>query len=151
MKQAAWMLAVAMLIASDWSAADSPALDWLAGHWCSEGGDRRVDEIWLSAVDGSTQGVSRTLVSGKLESFEFMRIEAQGTTTSFIAQPNGAPPTAFALQEHGEQRISFVNAAHDFPNRIDYRRAGDRLHATISGPGQDGGTMEIPFDYRRCD
>jgi hypothetical protein len=29
----------------------------------------------------------------------------------------------------------FENPAHDFPTRVAYRRDGDRLVATVSGPG----------------
>jgi hypothetical protein len=153
MKQAMWVLAAALATISKNGEASSPApaFAWLAGHWCSQSDDRRVDEIWLSEVDGSTQGISRTVSAGKIESFEFMRIETKDATTSFLAQPNGAAPTAFALLEHGARHASFANPANDFPDRIDYRREGDRLHARISGPGPDGGTMEIPFDYDRCD
>ena len=132
------------------SAAEAPDLGWLAGHWCSEEGDRRVDEVWLPSAAGAMHGLSRTVSGGRIESFEYMRIEDEAGKLNFLAQPNGAAPTAFALVEHGAQQASFANPAHDFPNRIEYRREGDRLHAKISGPGSEG-PMEIPFDYRRCD
>lgn len=130
--------------------AERPDLEWLAGHWCIEDGDRRVDEVWLSGAAGAMHGLSRTLAGDRVESFEFMRIEADAGRTNFLAQPNGAPSTAFALIEHGANHASFANPAHDFPNRIDYRRERDRLHAQISGPGRDGPTR-ISFDYRHCD
>jgi hypothetical protein len=151
-RQATWMLAVT--IAAGAAQAETPDaapdLGWLAGHWCSEDGDRRVDEVWLGDAGGAMHGLSRTVSGGELESFEFMRIERDAAATRFLAQPGGAAPTAFTLVEYGAQRASFANPAHDFPNRIDYRRDGERLHAQISGPGE-GGEMRIPFDYRRCD
>jgi hypothetical protein len=152
MTHAVLMMAMALAAGSAGSEAmaASPDLGWLAGHWCSEEGDRRVDEVWLAGAGGSMHGLSRTLAGGNVESFEFMRVEADAGKTSFLAQPNGAAPTAFELAEHGAQHASFENSAHDFPNRIEYRREGDLLHARISGPGQDG-PMQIPFDYRRCD
>lgn len=152
MKHAVRMMAMALAAGSAGSEAmaASPDLGWLAGHWCSEAGDRRVDEVWLAGAGGSMHGLSRTLAGGEVESFEFMRVEVDAGTTAFLAQPNGAAPTAFQLSEHGAQHASFANPAHDFPNRIEYRRDGDRLHAQISGPGEDG-PMQIPFDYRRCD
>jgi hypothetical protein len=132
------------------AAGSLPDLGWLEGHWCSDEAGRRVDEVWLAPVAGSIHGLSRTSQDTTLESFEFMRIESTGDTMTFLAQPNGAAATAFALVEHGPQKVGFANAAHDFPNRIEYHREGDRLHAQISGPGEDG-PMQIPFDYRRCD
>jgi hypothetical protein len=152
MKHATLIVAAAVVMGSTGSNANpgAPDLGWLAGHWCSEEGDRRVDEVWLAGAGGSMHGLSRTLAGGKVESFEYMRVEADAGKTSFLAQPNGATPTAFELAEHGAQHASFANPAHDFPNRIEYRREGKQLHAKISGPGQDG-PMEIPFDYRLCD
>lgn len=146
-------IAVALVAAGSMqvgAAESTPDFGWLAGHWCSDEGGRRVDEVWLSEAGGATHGLSRTVSHGKVESFEFMRIERDGAKITFLAQPDGVAPTAFALVEHGAQHASFANAAHDFPNRIDYRRDGDRLHAQISGPGENG-EMRIPFDYRRCD
>jgi hypothetical protein len=152
MRQATRMLIAALASGSGSVVANpaAPDLDWLAGHWCSEQGDRRIDEVWLAGSGSAWHGVSRTLADGRLESFEFMRIEADAAGTRFLAQPQGAAATAFALVEQGPRRASFANPAHDFPRRIDYQREGDRLQARISGPGRDG-EIAIPFDYRRCD
>lgn len=152
MKRKVLMMGTMLMLAPfiDRARAEAPDLGWLAGHWCSEQGDRRVDEVWLPQAAGAIHGLSRTVAGGRIESFEFMRIEAAAGKTIFLAQPNGASATEFALVEQGAQHASFANPAHDFPNRVDYRRDGDRLHAKISGPGQEG-PMEIPFDYRRCD
>ncbi len=97
--------------------------------------------------------MSRTVRGEDTESFEFMRIVPDGKDAGFHVQPNGAPPTvfAFAFAERAERRVRFHNAAHDFPNRIEYRREGDALHAWIAGLGPDGMEMKIVFEYRRCD
>jgi hypothetical protein len=44
----------------------------------------------------------------------------------------------------------FENLQNDFPKRIEYRRDGTALKASISGPGDDGKILRIPFDYQRC-
>jgi hypothetical protein len=41
----------------------------------------------------------------------------------------------------------FENLEHDFPQRIEYQRDGDRLTATISGPGEDGEVQSISFGW----
>jgi len=125
-------------------------LDWLAGQWCSQDPGGRIDEAWLPEAGGTLLGMSRTVRGTKTASFEFMRIVSEGGRASFHVQPNGAPATAFALEDRGEGWIRFANPAHDFPNRIEYRRAGDRLSAWIAGPGPDGKDMRIPFDYQAC-
>ncbi len=125
--------------------------DWLVGHWCLSEGGRQVEEVWLPQAGGALLGMSRTVRNGAMESFEFMRLVPEGKDKGFHVQPNGAPPTLFAIAGHGKQQVRLTNAAHDFPNRIEYRRHGDALHAWIAGPGRDGKELRISFDYRRCE
>lgn len=144
--------ALALALAAGPAAAGQPeaGLSWMAGHWCSEAQGRRIDEVWLPEAGGALHGLSRTVRGGKVESFEFMRIVSDGDTASFHVQPNGAAPTVFVMADRGDGWIRFGNPAHDFPNRIEYRRDGDRLLAWISGPGRDGKDVRIPFEYRAC-
>ena len=46
----------------------------------------------------------------------------------------------------------FENPAHDFPQRVIYKRDGDKLNARIEGT-KDGKTRGIDFPYTRiaCD
>ncbi|MFT3761135.1 MAG: DUF6265 family protein [Pseudoxanthomonas sp.] len=150
MRYAKTWLGMGLALCSGAAVAGGPELDWLAGHWCGGQGERRIDEAWLPEAAGVLVGVSRTVDGAKLESFEFMRIVSDGGAASLHVQPNGVPPTVFAMAAHGEGWIRFENPEHDFPNRIEYRREGDRLHAYIAGPGRDGKELRIPFEYRRC-
>lgn len=150
MRYAKTMLGAALALWANTAAATGPKLDWLAGHWCGGDGERQIDEVWLPEAGGVLVGMSRTAKGEKNESFEFMRIVSDGESANFHVQPNGAPPTVFAMTEQGEGRIRFENPAHDFPNRIEYRREGAALHAWIAGPGRDGKELRIPFEYRRC-
>lgn len=150
MRHAKAMLGAGLALWAGTAMAAQPGLDWLAGHWCGGEGERRIDEAWLAEAGGMLVGMSRTAKSGKVESFEFMRIVSDGRATSFHVQPNGVPPTVFAMAAQGEGWIRFENAEHDFPNRVEYRREGERLLAWIAGPGRDGKELRIPFEYRRC-
>lgn len=150
MKYARAMLGVGLALWAGAAMAARPGLDWLAGHWCGGDGERRIDEVWLPEAGGVLVGMSRTAKGEKNESFEFMRIVSDGESANFHVQPNGVPPTVFAMAAQGEGWIRFENPEHDFPNRIEYRRDGDRLHAYIAGPGRDGKELRIPFEYRRC-
>ena len=144
---ASWLLAAAMTPASAEAGND---LAWLAGHWCM--GDARdgTDELWLAANDGQLHGLSRTSRAGRIESFEFLRIQPLDGVVTYLAQPNGRLPTAFRLSASGANWVRFENPQHDFPQRIEYRRDGERLHAEIAGPGKGGKTAVIPCDMRRC-
>lgn len=56
---------------------------------------------------------------------------------AYFAQPGGAPATPFRLVDSGPQRAVFANPDNDFPHRIIYERAGDRLTARIEGADDD--------------
>lgn len=144
------ILGAGLMLATGAATAAGPEFDWLAGHWCGSVDGRRIEEVWLPEADGTLLGMSRTLRDGKAESFEFMRIVSAGKNAGFHVQPNGAPPTLFSIAERGEGWARFENAAHDFPNRIEYRRDDGSLKAFIAGPGRDGKELKIPFDYRVC-
>lgn len=146
------LLLVMALAAAPAAAAQDGGLDWLAGHWCGGSGDRQLEEAWLPEAGGELLGMARTVEAGEVRSFEFMRIVADGAGASFHAQPGGAPATGFEAEARGDGWIRFVNEAHDFPNRVEYRRDGERLLAWISGPHPDGGEapLRIAFEYDRC-
>lgn len=150
MQHAKVMLGACLALCASQAATSELRLDWLAGRWCNSDHGRQVDEVWLPEAGGELLGMSRTVRGAKVESFEFMRIVADGNGASFHAQPNGASPTIFPQARSGVRWIRFENSAQDFPNRIEYRREGDQLHAFIAGPGRDGKQIKVPFDYRRC-
>lgn len=145
--KAIWAVGCGLALASGTAQAD---LAWLEGQWCGGDDGRRIDESWLPQAGGMLMGMSRTVRDGQVESFEFMRIVVDGNAASFHVQPNGVPPTIFAMEARGEGWIRFANDAHDFPNRVEYRRNGDGLSAWIAGPGEDGAELRIRFEYRRC-
>jgi hypothetical protein len=80
---------------------------------------------------------------------------SKGTTTlagapTYMAQPQGAPPTPFALSETDStaDTVTFVNMAHDFPKRIAYKKvdATTLLASIDAGPK---GPMRIDFPMKR--
>ena len=125
-------------------------LAWMSGRWCSGSSDERVEEVWLTPAGGHLLGVSRTLKLDRLSGFEYLRIGLADGVMTYFAQPGGRPPTAFARVDGGADWVRFENTAHDFPQRIEYRRSGDALQAEISGPGEGGKELRIPIPYTRC-
>lgn len=125
-----------LLLSSASTAADRVAsLGWLAGHWSSEQDDRWTEEFWSDARGGVLLGVNRSGRGEQARAFEFMRIAADADgRVAYWASPAAAPPTRFALTESSAAHAVFENPAHDYPVRIEYRREGDRLTATIYGP-----------------
>ncbi len=146
------LIVAPLLLASATSAhaADAALPDWLAGHWCNSSDGESGEELWLPAAGGLMLGVNRTVASGRATQFEFLRIESGNGVPTYIAQPGGAAPTAFARSDSGENWMRFSNPAHDFPQHIEYRREGNQLKASIAGPDEDGKEMRIDFAYSNC-
>jgi hypothetical protein len=119
----------------------------LEGQWRQVKGSEVVDEVWTNNKGNVIVGVSRT-VDGLSNAFEFMRIENRKDGIVFLAQPNGNPPTPFLLTSHDAKTLVFMNPAHDFPQRIEYRRTGpDTLEATVGT--LDGKGQKLTFRYAR--
>jgi hypothetical protein len=129
---------------------DGPGLTWLEGRWCGGDASMRTEETWLPDHGDMHFGLSRTVKDGRVVAFEFLRIAMADGAATYLAQPGGSPPTAFARTDGGEQWVRFENPQHDFPRRIEYRRTGDSMTAEIAGPGRDGQEQAIAFEFRRC-
>jgi hypothetical protein len=129
---------------------ETDTLSWMAGHWCLKDTGRTVEEYWMRPHGGTLLGLSRTLKGERTAEFEYMRIMHVNGVLTFIAQPGGIPPTSFKRTDGGKDWVRFENPQHDFPKRVEYKRAGNALHAEVSAPGQDGKTRALPFHYEPC-
>lgn len=147
---AACIPALAIPIARAKDAAQTDGLDWIQGDWCGGDDNERIEEHWLSTHGGLRLGLGRTLKGSRTSSFEFLRIDVVDGVATYIAQPQGAPPTAFKRTAGGKDWVRFENPQHDFPKRVEYRRSGNALHAEIAGPGEVGKEIVIPFAYTAC-
>lgn len=126
-------------------------LAWLAGCWTQQGREAGSVEQWMAPAGGLMLGMARTLKNGRVVEFEFMQIRADAEgRLSYIAQPQGRPPTEFKLLSQGEADAVFENPGHDFPQRVSYRRTEvDRLVARIEGVA-GGKPRGIDFPMQRA-
>lgn len=125
------MLAQLLVLAA---ATEAPALPtFMTGCWDLVEGDHWTQECWMEPKAGLMLGASREGTGAKLKSWEQLRIEqaADGKVTLF-ASPGGRPPLPFEARKVTANEIEFVNAAHDFPQRIAYSFKDGRLAAEIS-------------------
>ena len=106
-------------------------LGWLEGCWVSA--DSTSHEVWVAESADRLTGFGMALADNRLGFYEVLTIirGADGAWT-YTAYPAGQPATSFVASEVGAQRAVFVNARHDYPQEIRYRRDGDALDATIS-------------------
>jgi hypothetical protein len=122
-------------------------LGWMSGQWRTEEGGRWTEESWSAPRGGVMLGYSRSGSGDRLREFEFLRIQAGADgVPAYVAQPGGRPPVAFRLTAHEGSSATFENPAHDFPQRIVYRRSGDSMVATIS---KLDGSNAMRWIYRR--
>lgn len=129
---------------------DVDRLSWLAGCWTQPRGNGLVEEQWMAPRGGSMLGMSRTVIGGKTVEYEFLRIAVVDGVLSYVAKPSGQAEAAFSVKSIEDGVVVFENLAHDFPQRIIYRRNADasvtaRIEGTVKGEarGRD-------FPYARC-
>jgi len=91
----------------------------------------------------------RTLRDDRVLEYEFVRIYESGDTLVYDAHPSGQAPAEFRALPPYDSGVTFSNPAHDFPQRVIYRRAGsDSLAARVEGT-RNGQTRGVDFQYRR--
>ena len=127
---------------------DVSQLGWLSGAWV----DRRSDGTWTedywTPVRGELMiGAGLTGRGEAVRHFEHMRISkgADGAIT-FYGMPKGAAAVAFKMTKQTANEVVFENPAHDYPQRVTYRRDGDSVIATVS---LIDGSKEGRWVYRR--
>jgi hypothetical protein len=120
-------------------------LAWLSGQW--QTADGNTEESWTAPRGGIMLGVGRTTRNGAVREYEFLRLQAGADGVPvYWGSPNGATPVGFRLSQAGPSSATFDNPAHDYPQRIRYRRDGDALIATISAIDD---SHETSWTYRR--
>lgn len=123
---------------------------FLAGCWAGAKGTTTFQEQWTTASPDLMLGMSFTTKPAKPAEFEFLRIETKAGTPTYMAQPQGAPPTPFALSEpdSSADTAMFVNMAHDFPKRVAYKKvdAATLVASIDAGPT---GSLRVEFPMKR--
>jgi hypothetical protein len=120
---------------------------WMSGYWLSCDQGREVSETWSDPRGTVMVGGSVTLTHGRT-AFEFARIVADEEGLTFVAQPGGGEPTLFRAIEVTAGRIVFSNPGHD-PERVIYRREGDRLIGRIESDTPEG-PVGIEWHYDKA-
>ena len=120
-------------------------LGWMSGQWRTQ--DGATEEAWTAPRGGMMLGIGRTVRDNIAREYEFLRLQAGADGVPvYWASPNGVAPVGFRLTEAGPSSATFDNPAHDYPQRIRYRRDGDALVATISAIDDSHATS---WTYRR--
>jgi len=141
------------------TAEESPIapLSWLEGCWTSSVNKREVREQWLPLRGNLMLGMSHTVVQGKTQDYEYLRIESRPDGVYYVALPSGQNATSFKYEgmtvvtmgDRSDDAFVFANPSLEFPQKIIYRRATQGwLYASVVGKvaGQD---KEVIYPMRR--
>jgi hypothetical protein len=144
--------ALALYRSSAAAAQDAPTIaqvGWMAGCWEQAAGGRVIEEQWMRPRAGLMLGMSRTVVGDSLREYEQVALSQRGTQLVYAATPARQTPAEFTSTAVSDSAVTFENPAHDFPQRIIYRRRGaDSLIARVEG--MRGGQLRgRDFAYRR--
>jgi flagellar basal body rod protein FlgF len=95
-------------------------------------------------------GMGRTVRGGKTTEYEYLQIRDDSGRLVYDARPSGQAQAIFPLLTLNGNEVVFENSAHDFPQRVIYRRGADgSVSARIEGT-RNGKVSGIDFPYRRC-
>lgn len=122
-----------MLLLAEVAGVPVPLPGFLAGCWEQLKADRWTEECWTAPRGGLMIGSGRDGQGDSVRHWEWMRIErATDGSVSLYGSPKGAAPVAFRLTQSSADEAVFVNSAHDYPQRIRYRRTATGIDAEIS-------------------
>lgn len=122
---------------------DLTALHWLLGQWQQQGDDKNYQEDWFQVSQHSFEG---TAGSGSQDAAlrEALRIVNMQGKLFYLAKASENPlPVAFSLQHCSAGEAIFVNADHDFPQRIHYQRQQDKLIIRVESLQGKGFSLQL--------
>ena len=125
-------------------------LAWLSGCWSMTRPDGVTEEQWMKPSGGTMIGMGRTVRGGKTTEYEFLQIREAGGKLAYVAKPSGQAEATFPIASMSADAVTFENPAHDFPQRIIYKRLSEtsvtaRIEGTVNGQARG-----VDFPYTRC-
>lgn len=134
-------------------------LAWLDGCWRGTVNEREFREHWMPLRGGLLLGVSQTVIGGKSQGYEYLRIEPRPDGVYYVTLPSGGKADSFKLvgktvdtaDNRNDEIFTFENPALEFPRRIIYRRGnGGWLYAQVEGK-VNGAERQVIYPMRRID
>jgi len=138
------------IILQDIQAQNSSQFNWMIGVWQLETKAGVIHEQWKIVNDTLLTGTSHLVQSNGVDSL-LETIDIIYTGGNWIYQPtvqgqNNEMPVSFKIIFLKEEEFIAENSAHDFPQRITYRRIQTGLYASIEG-WKNEAFSKINFDF----
>ena len=112
-----------------------------------------ISEQWMKPAGDAMLGIGRTVKSGRMTGYEFMRIEQTPDGIVFISKPKeNLTETTFRLLRSTLTEFVFENPNHDFPQRVIYKVSESTLTGRIEGKlnGKDR-AIDFPMTRTKCE
>lgn len=125
------------------------SLDWMAGHWVSGEGSAIQEEYWMTPAGNMMPGLHRDVTASGKAFFEYLRIVEKDGALFYHARPGGGAETVFRADSTSFRFVRFMNAEHDYPQRIQYTMSeSGTLVASISD-AQGGNVQRWVFRRKK--
>lgn len=115
-------------------------LDFLVGTWKMEGKEQY--EFWEKNQKNGLVGNSYKLVDNEKSISETLRIKSVGNQLIYgatVPNQNDGKTIEFILNPDNSEYLSFENANHDFPKKIQYKRISrDSIKVSVLGENEEG-------------
>jgi hypothetical protein len=139
-----------LLSCSSGFAQKGDAFKWLIATWKINTGKGYVVESWVQSNDSTFIGKS-VFVKAANDTIpqEHLELRLRNGGWSYVSTVQGQnknQPVAFKVIFLGRSEFICENPAHDFPQRIAYRRFKDQLFASIEG-NKKGKYAKSNFDF----
>jgi len=129
--------------------AQTSALKWMAGCWERKANNMVVTEQWSFPRAKMMLGLGQTTRGDSTIEYEHTRIFERNGSLVYSAQPSGQAPAEFVADSVSGFSVIFSNPAHDFPQRVIYKRlTPDSLLGRVEGQ-RNGQLRGVNFLYRR--
>lgn len=121
-------------------------MNWLIGNWEQKLPDGTLKETWTKQNDSMFSGDSYFINTKDTVHFESMKLAQTAEELTYIATvvgQNNDETIDFKLTSNADNSFTFENPAHDYSQKITYKKVnGTNLIATISGKQQGKLTQE---------
>lgn len=137
-------------------ARDISQLEWMRGCWTGEVNKRSFTEQWTAPAAGMMLGLGQTVMDGKTESFEFMRIISNPDgKIVFVLHPQDKDEDLYVFESvKSEPDVDFFvfgNPRVAFPAHIVYAR-GTKGQMFVHVQGKvNGAEREVVYPFWQAD
>lgn len=141
-----------LLFACNQLHAQADGLKWIVGTWKINNGSTQIIEQWQQSNDSTFSGKSYLIKNNNdtipQETIELAYRNGNWFYIPTVNNQNNRQPVSFELIFIRGTEFICENAAHDFPQRIAYRRINNQLFASIEG-SKNGKYSKQNFDFKQ--